>query len=355
MKLRVFKHPVMRLFGFTLVALVAIFLAHEKMLTPKSIESIWTESSTDFASIFENKKNPILAFPNEGRADLAVQFFGVSTLSVCAPAEKPEDNTCVLLDGFFSRPSFAEIATRKLVSDQKKITWALERAHFKSIEGIFVGHSHYDHLLDTSQVARRYAANVYGSPSTAHVVRAEGIPESSIKVIKNGQVIDFEKLNVTILSALHSPDSYFPGQISADFSPPARVSAYREGGCFAFAFGSGTSKILIVPSANVPNPGYTGIKAQAVFLGVGALGTRDENYIENYWQKAVKDVDAKEVVLIHWDDFTKPLTIPLQPLPKAFDDFEYTLRVLSRLAKRDEVRLQLPVAFQSFYYKNGEE
>lgn len=355
MKLPCSKHHLKRLAGLIIIASIFIFIAYEKILVPESIESIWSESAAEFGSIFRNEKIPSLAFPNEGRADLAVQFFGVSTLSVCAPATKPEDSTCVMLDGFFSRPSLGKIATQKLKSDQSRISWALERAHFKHLEGIFVSHSHYDHLLDTAQVARRYAANVYGSTSTAHVVRAEGLPESSIKVIQSGQVIEFEGLNVSILSALHSPDGFFPGQISSNFSPPARVGAYREGGCFAFAFERGKSKILIVPSANVPNPGYSGIKAQAVFLGVGALGTRDESYIANYWQKAVKDVAAKEVVLIHWDDFTKPLNVPLQPLPKAFDDFEHSMRILSNLAKRDDIQLQLPVAFQSFYYNNEEE
>ncbi len=51
---------------------------------------------------------------------------------------------------------------------------------------------------------------------------------------------------------------------------------------------------------------------------------------------------ARRVVLIHWDDFFRPLSEPLRALPYAGDDLDVTMRVLGRLADEDGVSLHLP-------------
>ena len=70
------------------------------------------------------------------------------------------------------------------------------------------------------------------------------------------------------------------------------------------------------------------------------------SYIEQYWQETVATVAARRVVLTHWDDFFRPLGQPLVALPYAGDDLDVTLEVLTRLAKRDGVQLQMPRVWQ---------
>jgi L-ascorbate metabolism protein UlaG (beta-lactamase superfamily) len=60
----------------------------------------------------------------------------------------------------------------------------------------------------------------------------------------------------------------------------------------------------------------------------------------------VRTVGAHRVVLIHWDDFFRPLDKPLRALPYAGDDLDVTMRVLSRLARQDGVALHLPTLWQ---------
>jgi L-ascorbate metabolism protein UlaG (beta-lactamase superfamily) len=60
----------------------------------------------------------------------------------------------------------------------------------------------------------------------------------------------------------------------------------------------------------------------------------------------VAAVGARRVVLIHWDDFFRPLTEPMRALPYAADDLDVSMRVLSRLAERDGVGLHLPTVWQ---------
>jgi hypothetical protein len=52
------------------------------------------------------------------------------------------------------------------------------------------------------------------------------------------------------------------------------------------------------------------------------------------------------VVLIHWDDFFRPLTEPLRALPYAGDDLDVSMRVLGRLAAEDGIPLHLPRVWQ---------
>jgi hypothetical protein len=52
-------------------------------------------------------------------------------------------------------------------------------------------------------------------------------------------------------------------------------------------------------------------------------------------------------VLIHWDDFFRPLDRPLRALPYAGDDLDATMRVLVPLAERDGVTLHFPTLWRS--------
>ena len=90
----------------------------------------------------------------------------------------------------------------------------------------------------------------------------------------------------------------------------------------------------------------SGRRAEVAYLGVGQLGVQPERYIRQYWNETVRAVGARRVVLIHWDDFFRPLTEPLRALPYAGDDLDVTMRVLTALAERDSVTVHLPSLWQ---------
>jgi hypothetical protein len=89
-----------------------------------------------------------------------------------------------------------------------------------------------------------------------------------------------------------------------------------------------------------------GRSAEVAYLGIGQLGVQPELYIRQYWNETVRAVGARRVVLIHWDDFFRPLDAPLRALPYAGDDLDVTMRVLTALAERDGVALHLPSLWQ---------
>jgi L-ascorbate metabolism protein UlaG (beta-lactamase superfamily) len=106
-------------------------------------------------------------------------------------------------------------------------------------------------------------------------------------------------------------------------------------------------RLLIQGSAGFIAGSLAGQQAEVVYLGVGQLGLQSEQYITDYWTEVVRSVGARRVVLIHWDNFFRPLTQSLQALPYAVDDLDVTMRVLGRLAIHDDVTLHMPAVWQA--------
>ena len=130
--------------------------------------------------------------------------------------------------------------------------------------------------------------------------------------------------------------------------PPVKVSAYKCGEAWSTLVHHRPSdrRVLIVGSAGFVAGALVGQHAAVVYLGVGQLGLQSEEYIVDYWTETVRTVGARRVVLIHWDDFFRPLHKPLRALPYAGDDLDVSMRVLSRLAEEDGVPIHLPTLWQ---------
>ena len=105
-------------------------------------------------------------------------------------------------------------------------------------------------------------------------------------------------------------------------------------------------RLLIQGSAGFVAGALAGQQADVVYLGVGQLGLLSKEYMVDYWNEMVRSVGARRVVLIHWDDFFRPLTEPLQALPYAGDDLDATMRVLGPLAAEDGIPLHLPTVWE---------
>lgn len=273
---------------------------------------------------------------------LTVTWMGVSTLLVDDGAD------AVLTDGFFSRPALLDVGLRRLTPSMERIEAALDRAGIRGLRAVLPVHTHFDHALDTAVVAERTGAYVVGGESAANVARGQGLSEDRIVVAEPGVERDFGPFAITLVESQHCPPDRFPGAITAPVSPPAKASAYRCGEAWSTLIRHLPSgrRLLIQGSAGFTPGALAGRRAEVVYLGVGQLGVQPERYIRQYWNETVRTVGAQRVVLIHWDDFFRPLTAPVRALPYAGDDLDVTMRVLAALAERDSVALHLPVLWQ---------
>ena len=280
--------------------------------------------------------------PTAGDEDLAVTFLGVATVLV------QDGQSAVMTDGFFSRPSLVKTILGRLRPDEDRIRTALNGAGVDKLDAVIPVHTHYDHALDSAVVARRTGAKLIGGPSAAQVARGGGLPDARIEVVEPGTTLGVGSFDVTMIAGRHSAPDRWPGEITAPVVPPARVSAYRCGDAWSVHLlhrPSGQS-LLINGSAGFVPGALASLQADAVYLGIGQLGIQSADYMAAYWTETVRAVRARRVVLIHWDDFFRPLTEPLQALPYAGDDLNESMRVLLALAATDDVTLHLPTLGQ---------
>lgn len=268
---------------------------------------------------------------------LGVTFLGVATLLL------DDGRSAIMTDGFFSRPSLLRTGLGRIAPDVARIGTALARVGVERLDAVLPVHSHYDHVLDSAVVAELTGAVLVGGESTAYVGRGHGLAPDRIRVVTPGEPMAFGAFTVTEIESEHCPPDRFPGTITEPVVPPVRTSAYRCGEAWSILVEhtSGSTALLQGSAGFVPGA-LSGRSAQVAYLGVGQLGVQPEDYIRRYWDETVGAVHARRVVLTHWDDFFRPLDLPLRALPYAGDDLDVTLRVLGGLAERDGVALRLP-------------
>jgi L-ascorbate metabolism protein UlaG (beta-lactamase superfamily) len=278
----------------------------------------------------------------EPDAPLTVTWAGVTTLLI------DDGESAVMTDGFFSRPSLLEVGLRRIAPSAPMIDGCLSRLGVHRLEAVLPVHTHFDHAMDSAVVAERASARVVGGTSAVQVGRGQGLPEDRLVVATPGEPITLGAYDVTLIEGHHCPPDRFPGPIREPIVPPVKVSAYQCGEAWSTLVHHRPSdrRMLIVGSAGFVHGALVGQRADVVYLGVGQLGLQPEEYLIDYWSETVRTVGARRVVLIHWDDFFRPLHKPLRALPYAGDDLDVSMRVLSRLAEEDGVPLHLPTLWQ---------
>lgn len=275
-------------------------------------------------------------------APLTVTWAGVTTLLI------DDGESALMTDGFFSRPSLAEVGLRSLSPSAPRIDGSLARIGVHRLEAVLPVHTHFDHVMDSAVVAERTGAKVVGGTSAKQVGRGHGLPDDRLVVVTPGEPISLGAYDVTLIEASHCPPDRFPGVITEPVTPPVKVSAYKCGEAWSTLVHHRSSdrRLLVVGSAGFVPGALAGQRADVVYLGVGQLGLQPEQYLADYWTEVVRTVGASRVVLIHWDDFFRPLHKPLRALPYAGDDLDVTMAVLSRLALADDIALHLPTLWQ---------
>ncbi|SKB08053.1 MBL fold metallo-hydrolase [Aeromicrobium choanae] len=276
----------------------------------------------------------------------SVTFAGVSTLSF------EDGGSALLIDGFFSRPSLARVGLGRISPAPERIGDGLRRLGLLGVgasrlEVVLPVHSHFDHAMDSAEVARRTGALLAGGTSTLNIGRGAGLPDDRCRPLEPGVPTAFGPWTVTAVPSEHCPPDRYPGTIDEPLRTPARASAYRCGEAWSLLVEHpATGATLVQGSAGFRPEALASLRADAVYLGIGQLGLLGAEYIEQYWTHTVTAVGARTVVLTHWDDFFRPLTRPLRALPYAGDDLDVTMRELRYLAGRDGVSLHLPTLWR---------
>ena len=286
------------------------------------------------------------AYPEyEPRADaVTVTWLGVTTLLF------DDGDTQILIDGFFSRPSVADILfSTKVQSNAAQINFVMDEYQMRRLAAIIPVHSHFDHAMDIGAIANRSSASIIGSETTANIARGAGVPEDQIVIAESGSEYDFGDFSVRIIDSEHAPLGWsrtvpFAGTVDTPLDLPAPVGAWREGKSYSLVVMHPQGTTLVQGSAAFLRGALDKVEADVVMLGVFGLENFGREYADKYWLAMVTSTGAKRVIPIHFDDYTRPFG-DIQLLPRIIEDFVDSAELLDDIRETwdNDARLHLPV------------
>jgi L-ascorbate metabolism protein UlaG (beta-lactamase superfamily) len=201
----------------------------------------------------------------------------------------------LLIDPFFTRPSpWQVVSLRRVLPDT-----ALIERHVRRAEAVLVSHAHYDHLLDVPEVLRLTGAQAFGSRNTCDLLASHGLPAGRLTCIRVGDRIGLDPFQVEVFPARHTRtplDRWINGALPAQ-QPPLRLIDYRMDDCFSFRIHAAGKTIL---AGNQP------VAADVLLIA--------PFHAQAQLEEILHGVAPQVVILIHWDDFTRPLSKPLRPM-----------------------------------------
>jgi len=232
----------------------------------------------------------------------------------------------VMFDCQFSRPSLFKFAFGKFESNHNIVDDLINKYKIDRLKAIFISHSHYDHVLDAPYMVKKTNADLYGSLSTLNIARGENIAEEKLYCYDNSMEYKIGSFDIKIIPSRHSKPNLFNndlGQIiDKPFSGLASRKCYKEGGSFDFVVKHKNKTYLIRPSFNYIENQLNDIKADVLFLSIGAMSKSDMNFRNKFYQETIEKVQPQLVIPIHWDNFFKPLNQKSYFLPKILEDSE---------------------------------
>lgn len=255
-----------------------------------------------------------LAAPDHIESDaLTVRFSGTSTLLFS------DGTTDWMIDGWFTRPSLVQSVLGAIEPDLDAITLGLQRNGVDQLAAVIPMHSHYDHAMDSPEVARRTGAMLYGSEATANIARGWGLDESQIRTVADREVISLGAFEITFIESRHFqfPDPEMvetmltQSEISEPLQTPASMFDYKLGKAYVLSVRHPKGNFMVVGSAGYIPGLLEEFETEHLFLGVGGLGSQSADYRRQYWQETVQAVAPQQVILIHWDSLVGPLDGPL--------------------------------------------
>lgn len=285
--------------------------------------------------------------PDEGK--VSITFFGVSTLLL------DDGKTRLLIDGFFSRPSFLSSAFSRLRTKEKVVDRILKKYNINKVDGIFVAHSHHDHALDIAYVTNKLKSKLYGSSSTYCIGYGGGLKENQMSIFKPFDEFCIGEFSVCVIPSKHAVIPKIlniGGLITKPLKQPKYILKYKEGCSYDFYITHKKQSIYIKPSANYVEDSISiKLKADVLFLGVSNISKLSNCDKEKFYSNTVGKITPKCVIPIHWDNFFKPFSENLKMMPKIIDNTSKTLNFLKGKVENDSIRFGILQGGESIILK----
>lgn len=280
----------------------------------------------------------LLQQPADSAAELTVRFLGTSSLLFTA-----RNSTSILMDGFVSRPGPVRVGVLGIRPDCERIVSAWERLGRPGLAAVFAGHAHYDHAMDSPVWAQLGRAKLVGSRSVQMLGFGIGLPAEQTHVVREGVPVEYGDFELTFIESVHGRPDRFPGTIYEPFRPKAKTARWETGLVYSVFVRHRGWTILVQSTAGYKPGALRGRRADVVYLAIGGLGRQSIPAIDAYWSEVVRATGARRVILVHWDDFFRPLgNDSLKATRYIGDNVARSIERMVELAAADSVSLRIP-------------
>ncbi len=238
------------------------------------------------------------------------------------------DDEAILTAPFYSHPNLARVLSLPVKPNTNRIdTYLLEKDQIEDVQGILVGHSHYDHAMDLPYIVTQYIDGnppVYGSRTLKHLMTEAGsslsVEEMNAKAGTWRRAGDWipvipGRLRIMALHSQHAPHvpglTLAAGPLGAPRSrPPLFAKEWKEGQTFAYlidfldASGAPAFRIHYQDAASPPPWGFPPPvvlderRVDVAIVCAGGFGL-----VPDYPQGVVRDLEPRHAVVGHWEDF----------------------------------------------------
>ncbi len=237
----------------------------------------------------------------------------------------------ILVDPYLTRVGLWRYLTGAIRPDAARI----EAAGITRADAIFVGHSHFDHVMDVPYLAQKTGAKVYGSRSTANLMACSGLPESQFVACTGETTVEVGPFKVTLIPSEHSRFALghkvpYAGDIPCSCELPIRGKDYKCGDVFGLAIEVDGLTLYHQGSANLIEDAIRHKDVDLFLMGISG-----RHATERYIPRILKHLTPRMVVPTHYDDFFRAADAPMRLLPltkfgRFYDDvqgFDRQIRV----------------------------
>jgi L-ascorbate metabolism protein UlaG (beta-lactamase superfamily) len=285
----------------------------------------------DTSCIISIKSDGVVKQPRKDDNILMPNFFrwlGTAGLEFCL------DGHTLLIDPFFSRPP----AWAVLLGHGRRPDPALVARYAPRCQHVLVTHPHYDHLLDVPEVMRQTGARASGSANTCALLGVLGQPPERLDCLALGDQRQIGPWRLEVHPAWHvaTPlDVIINGPLPAKLSAPPHLLDYRMDACFSYLLEGGGQRLLIGNSLTGDLPAAA---VDTAFITPFVPARRLRSLLQQ--------ARPHRVAAIHWDNFSRPLSQPLRPIPFIM----LRLRVMRRFLQQSApgCRLLVPELFKPY-------
>lgn len=263
----------------------------------------------------------------------------------------------MLLDPYFSRVRFkrrpygaADAATapgdRRPVVDYTEApthdTGTVDR-HIARADFVLLSHSHFNHAMDISHIARKTGATVIGTESTANIARASGVPDAQIITVRGGEDFEFDRLSIRVIPSLHSALSnkhyWSSGTVPRDVKTPLRLKDYVEGGMLAYMARIGGWQVLLFGGMNYIEREVAGLRPDVALIAAA----KPRREIHDYTGRLLRALGWPRIVIAtHWDNQGLPFSAPQDEARAEADTFVAEVKAVA-----PRTRVVVPAHFQT--------